>query len=165
MEAQGQPLYHSYDRTSKYLTPHVVGWSLFLAINEVGRAAVLCDPANVRSLPFWIDHISLTCRSRSTTLAAVVLDYMGLYCESSWGLGWGHIWVRSSFLSHWLNVRSFKFPQIMIVISLSVTIAMFCLIQLYVVVAKELAPHKPLLKLFSVKAVGKPCCTHAPFHG
>ncbi|KAF9049927.1 organic solute transporter Ostalpha-domain-containing protein [Panaeolus papilionaceus] len=70
----------------------------------------------------------------TTTLAAVVLDYMGLYCESSWGLGWGHIWI-------------------MIVISLSVTIAMFCLIQLYVVVAKELAPHKPLLKLFSVKAV------------
>lgn len=22
---------------------------------------------------------------------------MGLYCESSWGLGWGHIYVRSSF--------------------------------------------------------------------
>ncbi|PPQ62953.1 hypothetical protein CVT24_006193 [Panaeolus cyanescens] len=70
----------------------------------------------------------------TTTLAAVILDYMGLYCESSWGLGWGHSWI-------------------MIIISLSVTVAMYCLIQLYVVVSKELAPHKPLLKLFAIKAV------------
>lgn len=34
---------------------------------------------------------SLTLR---TTLAAVVLDYMGLYCEESWGFGWGHVYVR-----------------------------------------------------------------------
>lgn len=32
---------------------------------------------------------------------------------------------------------------------------MYCLIQLYVVVAEELSPHRPLLKLFSVKAVGR----------
>ena len=31
---------------------------------------------------------------------------------------------------------------------------MYCLIQLYVVVSEQLKPHKPLLKLFSVKAVG-----------
>ncbi|KAH8828193.1 organic solute transporter Ostalpha-domain-containing protein [Flagelloscypha sp. PMI_526] len=69
-----------------------------------------------------------------TTLAAVVLDYMGLYCEGSWGLGWGHVYI-------------------LIIVSLSVTVAMYCLIQLYFVVADELAPYKPLLKLFSVKAV------------
>ncbi|KAF9501795.1 DUF300-domain-containing protein [Pleurotus eryngii] len=69
-----------------------------------------------------------------TTLVAVVLDYMGLYCESSWSLGWGHIYI-------------------VIIVSISVTIAMYCLIQLYVPVAQELAPHKPLLKLFAVKAV------------
>ncbi|KAH9485156.1 Transmembrane protein 184-like protein [Psilocybe cubensis] len=73
------------------------------------------------------------CESRST-LAAVILDYMGLYCESSWGLGWGHIYIT-------------------IIMSISVTIAMYCLIQLYVTVSSELAEHKPLLKLFSVKAV------------
>ncbi|KAF9453990.1 DUF300-domain-containing protein [Macrolepiota fuliginosa MF-IS2] len=69
-----------------------------------------------------------------TTLIAVVLDYMGLYCESSWGLGWGHIYL-------------------VIVVSLSVTIAMYCLIQLYVAVSRDLAKHKPLLKLFAIKAV------------
>jgi len=44
--------------------------------------------------------------------------------------------------------------KIVIIISLSVTVAMYCLIQLYVAVAEELSPHRPLLKLFSVKAVG-----------
>ena len=43
----------------------------------------------------------------------------------------------------------------MVTVSISVTIAMYCLIQLYVVVSDQLKPHKPLLKLFSVKAVGK----------
>jgi hypothetical protein len=32
---------------------------------------------------------------------------------------------------------------------------MYCLIQLYVSVRENLAPHKPLLKLFAVKAVGE----------
>jgi hypothetical protein len=31
---------------------------------------------------------------------------------------------------------------------------MYCLLQLYLCVAKELAPHRPVLKLVSVKAVG-----------
>ncbi|KAK0504536.1 organic solute transporter Ostalpha-domain-containing protein [Armillaria luteobubalina] len=69
-----------------------------------------------------------------TTLAAVILDYMGLYCEESYGLGWGHIYI-------------------VVIVSLSVTIAMYCLIQLYVPVAEILRPHRPLLKLFAIKAV------------
>ena len=32
---------------------------------------------------------------------------------------------------------------------------MYCLIQLYMVVKVELAPQKPLLKLFAIKAVGE----------
>ena len=43
----------------------------------------------------------------------------------------------------------------MVIVSISVTIAMYCLIQLYVVVSEQLKPHRPLLKLFSVKAVGE----------
>jgi hypothetical protein len=70
----------------------------------------------------------------STTLVAVILNYIGLYCEQSWSLGWGHIWIST-------------------LISISVTIAMYCLFQLYVCVAGELAPHRPVLKLFAVKAV------------
>lgn len=87
-----------------------------------------------------------------STLAAVILDYMGLYCEESWGFGWGHVWVSVTILSQY---SSYRIRQIVVLISISVTIAMYCLIQLYVTVAKELAPHRPLLKLFSVKAVGR----------
>ncbi|KAJ3748543.1 organic solute transporter Ostalpha-domain-containing protein [Lentinula detonsa] len=69
-----------------------------------------------------------------TTLAAVLLNYVGLYCEDSWGLGWGHTYIT-------------------VIVSTSVTVAMYCLIQLYIPISKILAPQKPLLKLFSVKAI------------
>ncbi|KAI1793466.1 DUF300-domain-containing protein [Ganoderma leucocontextum] len=69
-----------------------------------------------------------------TTLAAVILEYLGLYCEDSWSLGWGHIYIT-------------------LVVSVSVSIAMYCLIQVYMVVKVELAPHRPLMKLFAIKAV------------
>ncbi|KAG2015794.1 DUF300 domain-containing protein [Coprinopsis cinerea AmutBmut pab1-1] len=68
------------------------------------------------------------------TLVAVILDYVGLYCESSWAPGWGHLWI-------------------VLIISVSVTIAMYCLLQLYFPVDKQLKPHRPVLKLFAVKAV------------
>jgi len=45
--------------------------------------------------------------------------------------------------------------QISSIISISVTIAMYCLLQLYLCVATELAPHRPVLKLVSIKAVGR----------
>ncbi|KAI0358078.1 DUF300-domain-containing protein [Trametes cingulata] len=70
----------------------------------------------------------------TTTLAAVILDYAGLYCEDSWSPGWGHIYIT-------------------LIVSISVSIAMYCLIQLYMAVKVELAPQKPLLKLFAIKAV------------
>ncbi|KAF8629429.1 hypothetical protein AX15_003476 [Amanita polypyramis BW_CC] len=69
-----------------------------------------------------------------TTLIAVLLNYFGLYCESSWSLHWGHIYISAA-------------------VSISVTVAMFCLVQFYVSVSKLLAPRQPLLKLFSIKAV------------
>ncbi|KAF9652079.1 DUF300-domain-containing protein [Thelephora ganbajun] len=70
----------------------------------------------------------------ATTFAAVILNYMGLYCEASLSPRWGHIYIVA-------------------IVSLSVTIAMYCLIQLYIVVSEQLKPHRPLLKLLSVKAV------------
>ncbi|KIK61210.1 hypothetical protein GYMLUDRAFT_43292 [Collybiopsis luxurians FD-317 M1] len=70
----------------------------------------------------------------TTTLAAVLLNYVGLYCEDSWSLGWGHSYIT-------------------VIVSISVTVAMYCLLQLYLPVSKILAPQKPLLKLFSVKAI------------
>ncbi|KAH9927392.1 organic solute transporter Ostalpha-domain-containing protein [Amylocystis lapponica] len=69
-----------------------------------------------------------------TTLAAVILNYIGLYCDDSWSPGWGHIYIT-------------------VIMSISVTIAMYCLLQLYMPISHILAPQKPLLKLFAVKAV------------
>ncbi|KAH8105622.1 DUF300-domain-containing protein, partial [Phellopilus nigrolimitatus] len=70
----------------------------------------------------------------TTTLAAVILDYIGLYCDDSWSPGWGHVYIT-------------------VIVSISVSIAMYCLIQLYIPISSRLAPQKPLLKLFAVKAV------------
>jgi len=70
----------------------------------------------------------------TTTLVAVILNHIGLYCEQSWSPAWGHIYIST-------------------IISISVTIAMYCLLQLYFCVSTELAPHRPVLKLVSVKAV------------
>ncbi|KAI0090503.1 organic solute transporter Ostalpha-domain-containing protein [Irpex rosettiformis] len=69
-----------------------------------------------------------------TTLAAVILDYVGLYCEDSWSPGWGHLYIS-------------------VIVSISVSVSMYCLIQLYVCVSSFLAPQKPLLKMFAIKAV------------
>jgi hypothetical protein len=69
-----------------------------------------------------------------TALASVILDYAGYYCESSWSPVYAHVWI-------------------VVIISISVTIAMYCLLQLYMPVSKELKPHRPILKLSSVKAV------------
>ncbi|KAJ6602161.1 organic solute transporter Ostalpha-domain-containing protein [Mycena sp. CBHHK59/15] len=69
-----------------------------------------------------------------TTLAAVSLNYAGLYCDGSFSPRWGYIYITA-------------------IVSISVSVAMYCLIQVYVPIAIYLAPQKPLLKLFSVKAV------------
>lgn len=69
-----------------------------------------------------------------TTIAAVVLDFIGLYCEDSWSFRWGHVYIT-------------------VLVSLSVTVAMYCLLQFYATLASELAPHRPLLKFLSIKSV------------
>ena len=83
---------------------------------------------------------------------------MGLYCEAAWSPGWGHLYV-SCFLWGRRTNADWIF-QIVVTVSLSVTVAMYCLIQLYAVVSDQLKPHKPLLKLFSVKAVGEELSPH-----
>ncbi|KAG8898666.1 hypothetical protein FRC01_010820, partial [Tulasnella sp. 417] len=68
------------------------------------------------------------------TLAALILNYIGWYCEASWSPIWGHIWLVT-------------------IISISVTIAMYCLLQLYMPISDLLKPYSPILKFLSVKAV------------
>lgn len=58
----------------------------------------------------------------------------GLYCEDSWSFRWGHVYIT-------------------VLVSLSVTVAMFCLLQFYSTLSTELAPHHPLLKFISIKSV------------
>ncbi|KAF7315183.1 hypothetical protein MIND_00032700 [Mycena indigotica] len=69
-----------------------------------------------------------------TTLAAVILNYLGWYCEGSFNPKWGYVYIIA-------------------LVSLSVSIAMYCLLQLYFPVSQFLAPQKPILKLFAIKAV------------
>ncbi|KAJ7129004.1 organic solute transporter Ostalpha-domain-containing protein [Mycena crocata] len=69
-----------------------------------------------------------------TTISAVTLNYIGWYCEGSFSPQWGYVYIT-------------------VIVSISVSIAMYCLIQVYMPISVYLAPHKPLLKLFSVKAV------------
>ncbi|KAJ7125042.1 organic solute transporter Ostalpha-domain-containing protein, partial [Mycena epipterygia] len=69
-----------------------------------------------------------------TTLAAVVLNYIGWYCDGSFSPQWGYVYIT-------------------VIVSISVSIAMYCLIQLYMPISVYLAPQKPLLKLFAIKAV------------
>lgn len=86
---------------------------------------------------------------------SVIMEAAGLYCEDSWSPVWAHIWVRyiphSSVIKrlYWLC----NMEQIVTIVSISVTIAMYCLLQLYVIISPDIALHKPLLQLFSVKAI------------
>ncbi|KAK3390273.1 putative DUF300 domain protein [Podospora didyma] len=70
------------------------------------------------------------------TISAVTTQYFGRYCESSNSPLFGHIWI-------------------VVVQSIAVTIAMYCLIQFYVQLRNtpELKPNQPFLKVLAIKLV------------
>lgn len=68
------------------------------------------------------------------TVLAVVTEYFGKYCDSSDSPVFAHIWI-------------------LVIEGAAVTIAMFCLIQFYIQLRTDLAPHKPFLKVMAIKAV------------
>ncbi|TGO63067.1 hypothetical protein BOTNAR_0105g00270 [Botryotinia narcissicola] len=68
------------------------------------------------------------------TILAVVTEYFGKYCDSSDSPVFAHIWI-------------------LVIEGAAVTIAMFCLIQFYIQLRTDLAPHKPFLKVVAIKAV------------
>lgn len=76
---------------------------------------------------YWI------CRP-GCTLAAVITEALDLYCLSSWSPRFSHVWTST-------------------VICISVTVAMYAILQFYVTMKVELAPYQPMLKFFAVKAV------------
>lgn len=68
------------------------------------------------------------------TLAAVICEFCHVYCILSWSPRFAHMWLA-------------------IVVSISVTLAMYAVLQLYVTLKVPLKPYQPLLKFFCVKAV------------
>ncbi|OWP02502.1 hypothetical protein B2J93_2710 [Marssonina coronariae] len=70
----------------------------------------------------------------SMTLTAVLTQYFGRYCESSNSPVFAHIWI-------------------LVIEGVAVTIAMYCLIQFYVQLRGDLAPHRPFLKVVAIKLV------------
>jgi hypothetical protein len=69
-----------------------------------------------------------------STLAAVVTQATGTYCVSSWAPYFSHLWI-------------------VLAVSISVTFAMYGVLQLWMPLKVELKPYKPMLKFFVVKAV------------
>lgn len=70
----------------------------------------------------------------SMTITAVVTQYFGKYCESSNSPVFGHIWI-------------------LVIEGVSVSIAMYCLIQFYLQLRHDLAHHSPFLKVLAIKLV------------
>lgn len=69
-----------------------------------------------------------------TTFAAIIMNMIGIYCEASWSPRFGSVWI-------------------LIIVSLSVTVAMYCLIQFYLSISDRIKQHRPILQLFSIKAI------------
>jgi len=79
--------------------PNVVcssGRPVLLAAHEMGRTSVLYCPTYVRqgTAYAWLSFFDTS--DVRTTLAAVILNHIGLYCEQSWSPRWGHIYVRGA---------------------------------------------------------------------
>ncbi|KAJ6070442.1 hypothetical protein N7467_011761 [Penicillium canescens] len=68
------------------------------------------------------------------TIVAVVTQALGLYCEASLSPAFSHIWT-------------------IVFESISVTIAMYCLIQFYHQTSQDIKQHRPFVKILSIKLV------------
>ncbi|GAA5982697.1 hypothetical protein JCM5350_006215 [Sporobolomyces pararoseus] len=69
-----------------------------------------------------------------TTLASVIAEYTGYYCLASWSPKFVHVWSSGA-------------------ITISVTVAMYVVLQLYVALKQDLGPYSPVLKFLAVKLV------------
>jgi hypothetical protein len=70
------------------------GWPVLFAAYEVVCTSVLRHPAYVRHITHKSFFLSADTSNGRTTLAAVILNHIGLYCETSWSPAWGHVYVR-----------------------------------------------------------------------
>ncbi|OJJ43606.1 hypothetical protein ASPZODRAFT_73827 [Penicilliopsis zonata CBS 506.65] len=82
----------------------------------------------------WIGVFQYCFLRVAMTIIAVVAQYYQLYCEDSDDPAFAHVWV-------------------LIIESIAVTIAMYCLIQFYVQIKNDIARYRPFLKLLCIKLV------------
>ncbi|KAJ5117925.1 organic solute transporter Ostalpha-domain-containing protein [Penicillium atrosanguineum] len=68
------------------------------------------------------------------TIIAVAAESKNLYCENSDNPAFAHVWI-------------------LIIESVAVTIAMYCLIQFYIQIKIDIAQHRPFLKILCIKLV------------
>ncbi|KAJ5911077.1 organic solute transporter Ostalpha-domain-containing protein [Penicillium subrubescens] len=68
------------------------------------------------------------------TILAVAAESKNLYCEDSDNIAFAHVWV-------------------LIIESIAVTIAMYCLIQFYIQTKTDIAQHRPFIKILCIKLV------------
>ncbi|KAK0545414.1 hypothetical protein OC845_005113 [Tilletia horrida] len=68
------------------------------------------------------------------TVLTVGMQYFGVYCLESWMPWFGHFWMSAT-------------------ITVSVSVAMYCVVQFYLPISEELKPYEPVLKFLAVKAV------------
>ena len=70
----------------------------------------------------------------STTIVALILETIGIYCSESMDPKFGHFWI-------------------LILNGLGMSIAMFTLVNFYIVIRSEIGAYRPVLQFFSVKFV------------
>ncbi|KAI5296417.1 hypothetical protein KEM52_002829 [Ascosphaera acerosa] len=82
----------------------------------------------------WVGVFQYCFIRLATTAVTVITEAFRKYCIDSNSPQFAHLWVS-------------------IVQAIAVTIAMYCLIQFYTQLKEDIAQHKPLLKLISIKLV------------
>lgn len=87
------------------------GRPILFAANEVGGVTVLCVEALVSYRLFFVDLCSCLrlISPPRTTLIAVGLNYVGLYCEKSLSPAWGHVYVRIFLVSTIVIIRAQRY--------------------------------------------------------
>ena len=91
-------------------------------------------------------------------LVAVATDITqaaGVYCANGSGVHFAHIWVSFAVQQgQWQqSLIAIKKLQLTVVVSISVSVAVLRLLVFYKRTKTELKSHKPLIKLFAIKAI------------
>ncbi|KAH8702486.1 putative DUF300 domain protein [Talaromyces proteolyticus] len=82
----------------------------------------------------WIGIFQYCFIRVSMTVVAVVTEAFGKYCEASLSPAFSHVWT-------------------LVIESIAVSIAMYCLIQFYIQIRTDVAQYSPFLKILAIKLV------------